>query len=203
MSNEYREDCFKTLTEKIASAATLIYTTRAMNDINPKAGRIAFLDVVQFDDGSIRGGILVTDMETRPLEFRVTSPICPNLMQKILYGAALQDYVCGELIGQPLLKQLQERVNLVLVRDEALLNARTGSAIPMVRLSQNQQTIENADQRAVTIHPHREHLDDAARAEPFVAQITQRFNIFEPFERIRLALAEVHQKNLDQKRSRG
>ena len=32
--------------------------------------RLAFLDVMLFSDGSIRGGILTTDIETRPYEFR-------------------------------------------------------------------------------------------------------------------------------------
>ena len=55
--------------------------------------RLAFIDVMIFSDGSIRGGILTTDIETKPYEFRVTSPIKPTQTQQILYGASLKDYV--------------------------------------------------------------------------------------------------------------
>ena len=36
--------------------------------------RLVFLDVALFEDGAaIRGGVLVTDIETKPYEFRCTS----------------------------------------------------------------------------------------------------------------------------------
>ena len=66
--------------------------------------RLAFMDVMVFSDGSIRGGILTTDIETRPYEFRVTSAIKPTSLQQILYGMSLKDYVYGELICAPLIK---------------------------------------------------------------------------------------------------
>ena len=74
--------------------------------------RLAFLDVTVFHDGSIRGGILTTDIETKPYEFRITSPIKPTQIQQILYGSSLKDYVYGELIGAPLIKATKK--NLVL-----------------------------------------------------------------------------------------
>jgi hypothetical protein len=64
--------------------------------------RLAFIDVAVFSDASIRGGILTTDIQTRPYEFRITSPIKPTQMQQILYGTSLKDYVYGELICAPL-----------------------------------------------------------------------------------------------------
>ena len=60
--------------------------------------RLAFIDVTVFSDGSIRGGILTTDIETKPYEFRITSPIKPTQIQQILYGSSLKDHVYGELL---------------------------------------------------------------------------------------------------------
>ena len=82
--------------------------------------RLAFLDITVFTDGSIRGGILTTDIETKPYEFRITSPIKPTQIQQILYGSSLKDYVYGELIGAPLIKATKEKLSIVLVKENYL-----------------------------------------------------------------------------------
>jgi hypothetical protein len=83
--------------------------------------RLAFLDISVFEDGSIRGGVLITDLETRPYEFRVTSPVKPTPLQRILYGRTLLDYVYGDLICLPLIRAVKEKLSLVIVRHENLL----------------------------------------------------------------------------------
>ncbi|MEE9513780.1 MAG: hypothetical protein V3V46_06855, partial [Anaerolineales bacterium] len=68
---------------------------------------IAFLDLSSFDDDAVtRGGCLVTDEMTRPLEFWVSGGIHPNSIQKMLYGDTLHEYICTDLIGIPLLSKL-------------------------------------------------------------------------------------------------
>lgn len=55
--------------------------------------KLAFLSRLSFDnDSCIRGGILITDVNTKPLEFRVTAPIKPTSFQKTLYGKIIKDY---------------------------------------------------------------------------------------------------------------
>jgi len=52
---------------------------------------IGFLSSAKFENDSvIRGAILVTDVETKPLEFRVTAPVRPTNFQKTLYGDILR-----------------------------------------------------------------------------------------------------------------
>ena len=69
---------------------------------------IAFLDVMTFEEGkAFRGGIFVTDINTYPLEFRVTSPIRPTLLQKMLYGSTLESYIYTELVAVPLLRSIK------------------------------------------------------------------------------------------------
>lgn len=113
-----------------------------MTDQNSEA-RLAFVDISTFDDGSIRGGILVTDLDTRPFEFRVTSPIKPTTIQRVLYGKTLVDYVYGELIGLPLVKAVKEQLNLVIACKENLLVMRPGLSIPVVIISQTNHAIKN------------------------------------------------------------
>lgn len=72
--------------------------------------RLAFLSRASFDNGLVsHGGILVTDGETKPLEFRCTSPIRPSSLQKVLYGKTLDGHMALELIGLPLIKRLSEK----------------------------------------------------------------------------------------------
>jgi hypothetical protein len=40
--------------------------------------RLGFIDIYVFEDVSIRGGLLITGMGTRPFEFRTTSAIKPS-----------------------------------------------------------------------------------------------------------------------------
>src|SRR3989304_6323458 len=99
--------------------------------------RLAFIDVSVFSDGSIRGGILTTDIETRPFEFRVTSPIKPTQVQQILYGASLKDYVYGELICAPLVKATKEKLSVVLTKENYLIAMRPLVSAPVILIRPN------------------------------------------------------------------
>ncbi|MEJ2614128.1 MAG: hypothetical protein P8Z35_04155 [Ignavibacteriaceae bacterium] len=79
-------------------------------------GKIAFLETLQLDDDSgIMGAILVTDAETKPLEFRVTAPIKTTNFQKTLYGDVLLEHILVELISLPLINAICEEIDLILV----------------------------------------------------------------------------------------
>lgn len=56
--------------------------------------RLGFLGIELFDNGTaIRGGILITDIDTKPYEFRITSPVRASFFQRALYGKTLEDYI--------------------------------------------------------------------------------------------------------------
>jgi len=155
--------------------------------------RIAFIDTILFDDGSIRGGVLVTDKETRPYEFRVTSPIKPTTLQKLLYGASLTDYVYGQLIALPLLKNVKEAISLAICIKDNLLVARPNLNIPFVVLKK----VSGSDSLVVQAHP--DYLGEQGHAEIIVYDMIQRFDLTEPFNRLKLAVHEVHAQKIDQK----
>ena len=99
--------------------------------------RLGFVDISVFSDGSIRGGILVTDIETRPFEFRATSPVKPTQLQQILYGPSLREYVYSQLICSPLVKAVKEKLSIVLVKEANLLAIRDTHeiAVPVILIS--------------------------------------------------------------------
>src|SRR3972149_8537308 len=94
---------------------------------------LAFLDITSCGAGpALRGGCLVTDSLTRPLEFRVSGPIRPTSLQKVLYGDTLHEYICNDLIGVPMLQTLETRPDLVLVREAEFVKLRPRIDIPVL-----------------------------------------------------------------------
>ena len=92
---------------------------------------ICFLDLTKFEQGEIiRGGCLVTDALTRPIEFWVSGVIKPSSIQKILYGDTLQEYISIDLIGVPLLESLEASPELILVREAEFLKLRQPAENP-------------------------------------------------------------------------
>lgn len=160
--------------------------------------RLGFVDIAVFQDGSIRGGILVTDSETRPYEFRVTSPVKPTPLQQVLYGSSLREYVYGELICAPLIKAAKENLTLVLVKESNLLAIRDAGeiAVPIILISQDAKTINPNDGKSnvkpLAISSHRKYQGEEVWAQTILSQIMQHHDLMEPFERVHTALTEVH-----------
>ncbi|MEA4908423.1 MAG: hypothetical protein VB089_12425 [Anaerolineaceae bacterium] len=171
-----------------------------MTDSEQNDTRIAFVDINVFDDGSIRGGVLVTDIATRPFEFRVTSPVKPTQLQRILYGSSLTEYVYGELIALPLLKSVKEKVTLAVCRNDHLLIARPGLQFPFV-VVKKQQSIKNNGINPISIHPHRNFVNEQAHAELLLNAVIERHDIYEPFERVKVAVNEVNQNKVEQQKA--
>ncbi len=147
---------------------------------------LAFLDLATFEDGAaIRGGCLVTDGLTRPMEFRVSGAIRPTSLQKVLYGDTLHEYVCNDLIGLPILQTLESKPDLVLVRDAEFLKLRPKVDVPIlwVRGTVDGQFVLQ------TLPGYEQEAEEARDALP--RRLRGR-NILEPFVRIRNALEEAH-----------
>jgi hypothetical protein len=82
--------------------------------------RLMFMKSCQFESGkAYRGAFLTTDRVTKPLEFRCTSPVTPTTLQKIVYGAFLQQHMLIDLIGLPLWKAATEKpIAMILVSEK-------------------------------------------------------------------------------------
>jgi hypothetical protein len=157
------------------------------NPAEESKGKVfAFLDLATFDDGAvIRGGCLVTDGDTHPLEFRVSGAIQPTSMQRILFGDALREYICIDLVGLPMLEALEGKPDLILVRDPEFLKLRPKIETPVLwaRSTENSQYMLQA-------YPGYDQEAEAGR--DVLPKRLRGHNIMEPFMRIRAALEEAH-----------
>jgi hypothetical protein len=151
---------------------------------------IAFLDVFELDENSAyRGGCLVTDQETRPIEFRCTAAIRPTELQRVLYGKKLLEYICNDLVGLPIIKALQSKPSLVLVRLPELLKMRPNIAVPVLWI---ETTPEGDIQR---ISPYMGNREEAEGAKLMLKNFSKE-EIIEPFTRVFNAVEEAHRQKV-------
>jgi hypothetical protein len=155
---------------------------------------LAFLDLAAFDEGSaIRGGCLVTDGFTRPLEFRVSGPIRPTSLQRVLYGDLLMEYICTDLIGLPMLQTLELHPELVLVREAEFLKLRPRIEVPVLWARATPE-----GQFALQAFPGYEQEAEVGRDA--LPKRLRGKGIMEPFQRVRSALEEAHGQKVGEAR---
>lgn len=173
---------------------------------------IGFLGVYQFEGGAaIRGATLITDKDTKPIEFRVTAPIRPQSFQATLYGDLLGEHIAVDLIGMPLLNEVNNKPNLVLVCDEVLLSVNNKQDIPTLRIMRAEephvrrrnepQILNSLDSK----HPSAKfYTSDKFLAElPVITNQLQEIflhrDLMEPFVRLARACADIHDRKLGEK----
>ncbi len=174
--------------------------------------RLAFLSYVETEKGLTgRGAVLVTDHVTKPLEFRCTSPIKPNPVQRMLYGETLRSYIAIDLVGHPLIDAIQEKPQVVIVQDISFLDLRPKIPYYLVCLSKQGEQFTAPS----TNHPKQEAADpgllvcDSGKFQPLTSithwkhsgelpailddlrPVFAAVDLLEPFTRIEKAVAEV------------
>lgn len=164
---------------------------------NPGEKTLAFLDLATFEEGAaIRGGCLVTDAMTRPLEFRVSGAIRPTSLQKVLYGDTLHEYICNDLIGVPMLQSVESKLDLILVRDAEFLKLRPQAEVPVLWV---RGTVDG--QFVLQALPGYEQEAEAGR-DALPRRLRGR-GIMEPFLRIKTALEEAHNLKVGEQPRKG
>jgi len=173
--------------------------------------RIAFLETYSFDDDSgVMGAIIVTDPDTKPLEFRVTAPIKPTNFQKTLYGHVLREHILVELIALPLLNAIKDEIDLILVRDPLFLGINNKQGIRAIRLfTDGEEAIiqkKGKDEKKVlpgdfgTIYAETSKKFAAELPEIIekLSSISFNRNLIEPFDRLKIACEQVHLQKVDE-----
>ena len=151
---------------------------------------IAFLDVKAFDDKhELRGGILVTDINTYPIEFRVTGPIRPTALQKILYGNVLESYIYVELITLPLFKTINNQPLFAFTLSSHILEARSNLQLPIFQISQS---------NGFELKTHPKYEQELRVAKTVLSKLNKNM-LLEPFSRIQAALSEAHKQKIGEK----
>ena len=150
---------------------------------------LAFLDLTTLENGTVlRGGCLVTDLETNPMEFRCTAAIRPTELQRMLYGKKLIEYVCKDLVGIPILEKIKIKPDIVLVRISEFLRLRPHGAIPIIFVEREQDKVR--------LQSHSNYRDEVSAATPLLMKID---DINEPFTRVQNALLEAHRLKVGDK----
>lgn len=166
--------------------------------------KLAFLETYTLNDnGGVMGAILVTDAETKPLEFRVTAPIKPTSFQKTLYGDVLLEHILVELISVPLLNAVNEQIDLIVVKDPLFLGANQKQGVRVVRLLGDEKqkargntaieslnTPMNGSAKAF-IETSQKFAEELKGIKASLEKISESRNLSEPFERLKAACEQV------------
>ncbi len=169
--------------------------------------KLAFLSSYNFENDSVyRGAVLVTDENTKPIEFRVTSTIKPTDFQKTLYGSILNEHILVELIAVPLLGALKDQPDFVLVQDPLFLAANDKQGLRIVRLfKETEGDGHNEAEQATVINSKYEPilLETSKHIEADLVEIRKRLfdifaqrNLLEPFDRVKVACQQIHDKKV-------
>ena len=170
-----------------------------------KVNKIGFLDTYNIEDSVMMGVIMVTDSDTKPLEFRVTSPIKPTNFQKILYGNVLKEHILVELVAVPLLNAISEELDLILVNEPLFLGANSRQNIRVVRIgsgenggANNISRVElksfNGNGQPTYLESTKELEDELPGISEAIERIYEERDLVEPFERLKLASEQVYLK---------
>ena len=145
-------------------------------------GNLGFLTILHDGNGYI-GGYLVTNAWGRPLEFRLSSAVQPNRVQQILYGATLEPYICGDLIGKTLVDKTSVTPGCIVTDRPALLDLRLNLEIPVACIPQ-----------ALSTEPPLTHPgfpEDSSHLHNLIERLRGILDLAEPFGRIREAMTEA------------
>jgi hypothetical protein len=175
---------------------------------------IGFLTVVEHQETGLTGGYLVLNTLGRPVEFHCTAPLKTNRAQEILYGPTLRPFLYGEQIGQTLLEKSNSQPLFVCTDVSHALAMRATTTTPVVLVladANNVQDDPRDAQRIIRIDGQHEmstrlcpfevgehHLavtprfvDDQQRVTELWRPYANDFDLMEPFQRIREAIAEA------------
>jgi hypothetical protein len=167
--------------------------------------KIGFLESLVLDETSgVMGAILVTDGETKPLEFRVTAPIKTTNFQRTLYGDVLMEHVLVELIALPLISALNEELDLILVKDPLFLGANNKQGIRVIHIfaqdeNQSNSLMNTEELKSNKTTSQKIHIQTSPKYQAELPQIkdllnsiSEERNLIEPFNRLKEACEQVH-----------
>jgi hypothetical protein len=160
---------------------------------------VGFLTVVR-ESGGYLGGYMVTNQWGRPLEFRVSTAVQPNRVQQILYGATLEPYICGDLIGKTLVDKTGTSVQMVITDTEAALDLRQRLEIPVVWLAPaaSNPTL-TTELPAWNVRGHARFPDDGRVIQEMLEAVKGTIDLTERFARLHEAMSEYRKQGVTQR----
>lgn len=166
---------------------------------NGQALFIGFLTLVPTEQEGIIGAALITDERGVPHEFRVTEPVKPSPMQRVIYGEPLEAHVGVDIVGKPILSKLEAKPEILLVDKPFLVAVRDTANYPVIYLRRAGETltvggassgitVESKRTQPATLESDPGFEDDVQQAGEIFRHLADRIDLFEPFERIATAI---------------
>jgi len=160
--------------------------------------KLAFIHFVEIADKHI-AGILITEENTKPLEFRTTTDVEIDELQRILYGDALKEVLYKENFAIDLINAVKEEFDVLLTKEKEILSIRNKIDKPVVHISKF-DPFKAMDKYSVKIS------NTVGRFDPLVLKVNRKdedrlneiaqklqeiykaYNLLEPFNRIEKAI---------------
>ena len=182
-----------------------IFCVPTMRPTDKSVTCVGYLSVLEEDIGQI-GGLLLLNVQARPVEFHCTAPVKPSRAQQVLYGVTLQAYVIEQIAATLIAKTKLSPTFIATDRREVWLS-QTESSIPTIfvpatdTVSDSEQIRSYGSSRTsgvgfdvagVEVFVATERSADKSLVTDFWSEHGQGLEFCEPFDRIREALAEAH-----------
>jgi hypothetical protein len=174
---------------------------------------LGFLTVISHPQHGLFGGYLLLNFGGRPLEFHCTAPVKPNRAQEILFGPTLEPYLYGEQIGQTLVNKAEAKPLVVCTDAAPMLAVREHIALPVAWIEPPENSAESSTEAGRSYRVDRGHdpasqlnmfalgrhrlavsllhADDRELVTTRLEPLADRFDLSEPFARIREAIEEA------------
>jgi len=173
--------------------------------------KIGYFSNLKNDEKYI-GGVMITDQMSVPIEFKYTEPIHPTGIHKIIFGKVLEKYIGEEVIKKNLLKEIKNIPAILFVNQLALVGEDPVNHIPMVALQNTSlpalntageiQRIKDKEfiiQAITSKNPLKltfssPEPDVQEKVMNLLRSFIDKFDIYEPFNRVDTALKALCQK---------
>ena len=162
-----------------------------------KKSALGFLTVINDSAKGLFGGYLILNPAGRPVEFHCTAPVRPNRAQQILYGATLEPFLYGEQIAKTLIEKSKITPRAICVDLWSILCVRPMISVPVLIVEPEKPDVSAAlSENEFIWNGHllraaRENAEDVLEMKACLEELLIGFNLLEPFERIREAIAEA------------
>ncbi len=149
-------------------------------------GYLGFVKISELgEEKSMRGAILLTDLNYYPIEIRYTDVVNASTLEKIAYGINFKRGLAVDKIISPLIEALETKPNLIFIDDEQFLRIQNKTNIPICNIDK-----ENTEKLKLGFSKNEKEYKELV--SNLVGEDASLETILEPFDRLIKALEHIH-----------
>jgi len=137
------------------------------------------------------GAMMLTDSRVRPLHFGFVQPVRPSRMQRLLYGATLDEHVKVDVIASRLWQGCPKKPDVVFLGTPDLLPVRRLTSTPTAFLCKVPHDQNGAVNLSALRYDAGGNRGDWDAVGCVLAELETQVDLVEPFDRMREALKEA------------